>query len=203
MPVKELKAKVSKGSVKIKVSNGRLQLVFSWGGKRRYLSLELSDSKTHRKLAEMKARAIELGIVSDNFDETLEKYRPQSVRSRVVSASPVAPAQPNLDELWTQYVEFKRPSVSPNYLAKELGTAERVIAGQLPTRSLDEAVRIRDWVVAHKPANAVKRLMTQFSSCCDWATKSELIEINPFSGMAKELKLPKNGKKKQIDVNSQ
>lgn len=107
MPVKEPKAKASKGSVKIKVSNGRLQLVFSWGGKRRYLSLELSDSKTNRKLAEMKARAIELDIVSDNFDETLEKYKPQSVRSRVVSASSVAPAQPNLDELWTQYVEFK------------------------------------------------------------------------------------------------
>lgn len=199
MPVKELKAKASKGSVKIKVSNGRLQLVFSWGGKRRYLSLEFPDSKTNRKLAEMKARAIELDIVSDNFDETLEKYKPQSARSRVVPVPPVASTQPSLDQLWEQYIEFKRPSVSPNYLAKELGTAERVITTQLPTRSLDEAVKIRDWIVANKPANAAKRLMTQFSSCCDWAAKSDLIDVNPFNGMAKELKLPKNGKKKQID----
>lgn len=189
------KAKASKGSVKIKVSNDRLQLVFSCGGKRHYLSLGLSDSQPHRKLAEMKVRAIELDIVSDNFDETLEKYKPQFTRSSITTP----PNLPSLDHLWEQYVEFKRPSVSPNYLAKELGTAERVINNQLPTRSLEDAVQIRDWVVAHKPANAVKRLITQLSSCCDWATKSDLLEVNPFSGMAKELKLPKNGKKQQID----
>ncbi|ABW30747.1 site-specific integrase [Acaryochloris marina] len=193
------KAKASKGSVKIKVSNNRLQLVFSCGGKRHYLSLGLSDSQTHRKLAEMKVRAIELDIVSDNFDQTLEKYKPQFTRSSITPITPTPPNLPSLDHLWEQYVEFKRPSVSPNYLAKELGTAERVINNQLPTRSLEDAVQIRDWVVAHKPANAAKRLITQLSSCCDWATKSNLIEVNPFSGMAKELKLPKNGKKQQID----
>lgn len=193
------KAKARKGSVKIKVSNDRLQLVFSCGGKRHHLSLGLSDSQTHRKLAKMKARAIELDIVSDNFDETLEKYKTQFTRSSITPITPTPPTLPSLDQLWEQYVEFKRPSVLPNDLAKKLGTAERVITRQLPTRSLEDAVQIRDWVVAHKPANAAKRLITQLSSCCDWATKSNLIEVNPFSGMAKELKLPKNGKKQQID----
>jgi integrase len=198
MSVQELKQKSSKGSVQIKISNGRLQLVFSYAGKRHYLSLGLSDSKTNRKLAEMKARTIELDIVSGNFDPTLQKYQSQSVKS-TVTPGPGIQSRLTLDELWEKYVEFKRPSISPNYLVTELGTAERVICSQLPTRSLDESIKIRDWIVANKPANAAKRLVTQFASCCDWAVKSGLIETNPFGGMAKELKLPKNGEKEEID----
>jgi integrase len=195
----ESQPKASKGSVQIKISNGRLQLVFSYGGKRHYLSLGLSDSKTNRKLAEMKARTIELDIVSGNFDATLAKYKLQSVLSTVTPVTPTITPSPNLDELWERYVEFKRPSVSPNYLVTELRTVERVIAAQLPTCSLDEAIKIRDWLVANKPADAAKRLVTQFASCCDWAMKSGLLDSNPFSGMAKELKRPKNGEKEEID----
>ncbi len=39
--------------------------------------------------------------------------------------------------------------------------------------------------------NAVKCCVTQFSACCDWATKSDLADENPFAGMAADLKLPK------------
>ena len=47
--------KASKGTVQIKTSNERLQLVFSFGGKRHYLSTGFTDTKANRKLAEMKA----------------------------------------------------------------------------------------------------------------------------------------------------
>lgn len=70
--------KASKGSVQIKSSNFRLQLVFSFGGKRHYLSLGLPDHKTNRKVAEARARQIELDIISGNFDVTLAKYKPES-----------------------------------------------------------------------------------------------------------------------------
>jgi integrase len=70
--------KASKGSVKIKVSNDRLQLVFSYVGKRHYLSLGFPDRKTNRRLAEAKAHQIELDILSNNFDPTLAKYKPAS-----------------------------------------------------------------------------------------------------------------------------
>jgi integrase len=191
--------RASKGSVQIKVSNSRLQLVFSYGGKRHYLSLGVPDNKITRKAAEFKAKQIELDIFKGTFDLTLERYKPQSVLSTVTPVTSIVTPKPDLAELWERYVEFKRPSVSPNYLIKELGTVERCIAQQLPTRLLDDAVKIRDWVVANKPADAAKRLITQFSSCCDWAMKSRLIETNPFAGMAKELKLPKNGEKEEID----
>ncbi|MDX2231091.1 MAG: DUF3596 domain-containing protein [Leptolyngbyaceae cyanobacterium bins.349] len=61
---KSSQRKASKGSVQIKTSNDRLQLVFSYGGKRHYLSLGFPDTPQNRKRAEMKAREIELDILS-------------------------------------------------------------------------------------------------------------------------------------------
>ncbi|BAU08425.1 phage integrase [Fischerella sp. NIES-3754] len=58
--------KASKGTVQIKNSNERLQLVFSYTGKRHYLSTGFTDTPANRKLAEMKARQIELDILSSN-----------------------------------------------------------------------------------------------------------------------------------------
>jgi hypothetical protein len=69
------KGKASKGSVQVKNSNGRLQLVFSYAGKRHYLSLGFDDTLTTRSLAEMKANQIRLDIISGNFDETLSKVQ--------------------------------------------------------------------------------------------------------------------------------
>ncbi|MBF2074204.1 MAG: hypothetical protein IGS50_10655 [Synechococcales cyanobacterium C42_A2020_086] len=46
----------------------------------------------------------------------------------------------------------------------------------------NDAVRIRDWLVANKTPDAGKRMLTQFSACCKWAMKSKLIAENPFEG---------------------
>ncbi len=78
-PQNSQKQKSDKGSVQIKVSNNRLQLVFRYAGKRYYLSTGFADTVVNRKMAEQKARAIELDIISGNFDPTLVKYKPQSV----------------------------------------------------------------------------------------------------------------------------
>ncbi|MBE7380488.1 MAG: DUF3596 domain-containing protein [Leptolyngbya sp. SIO1E4] len=45
--------KAPKGSVQVKTSNNRLQLVFSYGGKRHYISTGLADTVTNRKLADV------------------------------------------------------------------------------------------------------------------------------------------------------
>lgn len=88
--------KASKGSGQIKAAHERLQFVFSFNGRRRYLSLGIADRKTARALAEMKAKQIQLNILSGNFDETLAKYKPQAA----VSANEPAPPEslPKLKE---------------------------------------------------------------------------------------------------------
>jgi len=188
---KDTQHKASKGSVQIKSSNGRLQLVFSHAGKRHYLSLGLPDHKLNRKAAEAKAKLIESDIAYDRFDTTLAKYKPSSALSTFTpTVTPIA--APNLAELWERYTDFKRPSLSPNTLVKEFATVDRCITQKLPTKNLDGALVIRDWVVANKTPDAAKRLLTQFSACCNWAVKSGLISENPFVGMTLEIKLPKN-----------
>jgi hypothetical protein len=73
--------KSPKGAVQIITSHDRLQLRFRHLGKRHYVSIGLSDNPTNCKVAEIKARQIELDIASGNFDETLNKYKPQSAFS--------------------------------------------------------------------------------------------------------------------------
>jgi Arm DNA-binding domain len=71
MLFQDLKSKASKRSVQIKTSNGRLQLVCTYVDKRHYLSLGFSDTKTHRKLAEAKARQLELDMLSGHSEADL------------------------------------------------------------------------------------------------------------------------------------
>jgi integrase len=193
--------KASKGTVQIKTSNDRLQLVFSFGGKRHYLSTGFPDTKANRKLAEMKARQIELDILCDNFDVTLGKYKSQS--EQVVftaSFTPSVESYASLTDLWDSYTEYKRSSLSPSTLAKDYHKIYRCINVHLPVRTLDKAIAIRDWLIANKSPLSAKKILTQFSACCNWAVKSQMIDDNPFEDMASDIKLPK-GDAEETDIN--
>ncbi|WP_225896138.1 phage integrase SAM-like domain-containing protein [Dendronalium phyllosphericum] len=56
-------------------------------------------------------------------------------------------------------------------------------------RSLDEVSAIRDYLLANLTPNAVKRCLTQFKACCNWAMEEGLIDTNPFAAM--KIKTPK------------
>ena len=71
MATSRMKQRSPKGTVRIKTSNDRLQLVFSHGSKRHYLSLGLPDTKLNRRAAEAKAKLIEADIAYVKFDTTL------------------------------------------------------------------------------------------------------------------------------------
>lgn len=104
--------KASKGSVQILTSNNRLQLRFRFAGKRHYLSLGFPDTKENRKLAEMKAREIELDVLSGHFDQTLQKYKLQSTLT-VQSPDITTKVTPDLSDIWRRYSETKQSGKSP------------------------------------------------------------------------------------------
>lgn len=191
--------KASKGSVVIITSNDRLQLRFRFAGKRHYLSLGLPETRENRKLAEMKAREIELDILSGHFDETLAKYKPQSALS--TAAPDITPTvTPKLDELWEKFLEYKRPQCSPSTMRYQY----RVFSGyvkKLPTYDLEQAAEIREHVLKTIPINSARRFITRLSACCNWAMKSGWITTNPFVGMASEVKLPKGTGGEMEDIN--
>lgn len=189
--------RASKGSVSILSSNGRLQLRFNYGGKRHYISTGLADTLANKKLAELRASEIEKDILSERFDETLQKYKPKSVLSTVTPVTPIQKPKPQLDELWDKYSQFKKPQISPSTYAKDFIKHRNHIA-KLPTRSLDDASAIRDYLLSNLSPNAAKRCLTQVKACCNWAMEEGLIDSNPFTLM--KIKLPK-GMSEEQDIN--
>lgn len=195
---KNTQRKALKGSVQVKVSNNRLQLVFSrpvvdpvtseLKSKRHYLSLGLDDTEQNRKLAEFKAREIEEDIFKDRFDPTLAKYKPHSALSTVTPI--ITPSKnPSLAQLWEKFIEYKRPQCSPNTMYYVYGHFTKYL-DKLPTHDLSRATEIRDYALKTFPMESCKRFIVRLNACCDWAMKSGMISENPFAGMASEIKPP-------------
>lgn len=191
--------KALKGSVQIKSSNNRLQLVFSFGGKRHYLSTGHPDTPQYRQLAQMKASEIEKDILYERFDPTLEKYKPKSVLSTVTPVTPISTPKPDLSELWGKYIEWKRPQCAPSTMKNQYRAYSSYLE-RLPVHNLDQANEIRDYVLQTIPINSAKRFIVAINACCKWAIKSGLITENPFDGMAGEIKLPLS-EKANDDIN--
>jgi integrase len=189
--------KAKKGTIQIKSSNNRLQLVFSHGGKRRYVSLGLPETNRNLGLARMKANEIESDIFKGCFDESLKRYKffTSSEPQPINLAEGVG-----LKELWSKYVVFKRSQVSPSTIVKDFAKVENHLK-RLSSDSLEDAIMIRDFYVKHLSPNAAKRVLTQINACCNWAMKSGLIKVNPFQGMAAEIRLPKGqGRSEEDDI---
>lgn len=196
---KDQSGKANKGSVQVKSSNDRLQLVFSFGGKRHYLSTGYPDTPQYRKLAQMRASEIEKDILYERFDPTLEKYKPKSALSTVTPITPISTPKPTLAELWTKYVEWKRPQCAPSTMKNQY-QAYSTYLKRMPTQDLDRAVEIRDQALQTIPINSAKRFIVALNACCDWAIQSGLITENPFYGMSAQIKLPKS-EKMEDDIN--
>jgi integrase len=102
-----------------------------------------------------------------------------------------SPESLNLLETWDKYIDFKRPSVSPSYLAHQLQATRNHLEKLSSSPGMD-AVAIRDWAMKHLTVDSAKRLVSQLSACYTWAKNNKLIEVNPFMGMTSEIKLPRS-----------
>jgi len=192
------KAKASKGSVQIKPSNQRLQLVFTYQGKRRYISTGYADTPRNRKVVQRKAAILEDDIEKERFDESLKRYQRVSAHP---APEPVTSSQtPSLLALWSAFIEYKRHQCSPSTMRNQYKVLTNYLH-QLPTHKLEEATQIRDAALENIPLDSCKRFITRLSACCDWAIASGLTEHNPFQGMASEIKIPKGSHDNLSDIN--
>lgn len=162
-----------KGAVNIEVFKERLRLAWSWNGKRFWLYIGLPDTRANRKAAEIKARTIELDIVSGNFDPSLIKYKPQKQESISVS------------ELFDQFVEHKRRAISIGGLAKYIGLQKHVsVFFQNKTSiSVTETVaeNFRDWLAQKLEPVTVRERIVLINACWKWACKKKLVFENPWT----------------------
>jgi len=95
--------KAKTGSVRVRSSNERLQLVFTFGGRRYFVSTGLSDSPFSRKKAQDKALEVERDIAYGEFDPNhLEKYKVSIAVERAAPIDSLPVSSPTLSELWQQ-----------------------------------------------------------------------------------------------------
>jgi hypothetical protein len=97
------------------------------------------------------------------------------------------------------YTNYKRPQLAPSTIAKDFDRVS-IYIDRFPDLTLDGAVAVRDYLNLKTTPNTTKRVLTQLGACCKWAMKSKLIAVNPFLGMAADIKLPK-GRGEDVDIN--
>lgn len=186
----------SKGSVGIETFQNRLRLRLPrqlFEGKQKYLSLGLADTLENRKLAESKARQIELDILAGYFDASLEKYKSQT-------SSTAATSMPkySLLNLWDEYTAYKSKTLTITTINKDFKRTRNHIRS-LPTQKVTDAIAIRNFLLDHLTLNTAKRVLTQLKACCDWAMEADLIDANPFAGLAQKIKLVRTDEEESIN----
>lgn len=184
--------KAKSGSVQIKLSNGRLQLVFSFGGRRRYISTGLGDSPFNRMQAQQKALEVERDIAYGQFDpDNLEKYKVGVSLSTAENIDSISKPALDLPELWSRYTDARKTDKSPSTVRMYQWVSNHL--DRCPHKLPNESQAIFDWLGANVPPNSRQRVLMHLSACCRWASKSGLIEGNPFDGLAGEVKVLKAG----------
>lgn len=191
--------KASKGTVVVENFKERLRLRWRVTRRRYCLSLGLPDTKESRKLAELKARQIELDIISGNFDTTLTKYKPQSlVESKpVINASSIT-----CGELFQQFMDYKAKFLHPRSLDRykttlkylhqfycKDGTRRRLIAEQPAIYlELTHSEQFNTWLKSKNAERARKERLILLSACWSWGKTKGIVETNPWQDLQKEVR---------------
>ena len=177
-----------RGSVGIETFKGRLRLRLPRvvaADSSRYISSGLEATAENTKTAQRVAWTIEDDLKTGQLDATLVKYK--ALLNPVAYLNPQVKPRLDLGQLWDKYCAFKRSQVAVTTYHQEYVGRYAYHIERLPTRDLEQAVAIRDYLVGTLPANTVKRVLTRFSACCDFAVKSKLIPDNPFQGFASDI----------------
>jgi integrase len=93
-------------------------------------------------------------------------------------------------ELWTKFVDYKRPQLAVSTLHKIYGRYGDLLS-RCPHQELEKSTEIREWVLNTQPPITAKRLLQHLGACCQWAVQSGLIPSNPFQGMGASITIPK------------
>jgi len=188
---------------KIENNNGGIRVQFQVSGKRYNLTPVRGgkfDNPADMAKASTVIEFVKKDLDDGNFDATLKRYgKRQSIKEtrtnlakidRELEIAAQNELKPDLKDLWGKYSEFKRPQVKPSTFKQDYENRIGKLLPHLPTTDVREAIAIRDWIVANKPPISAKKILTQFSACCNWAVDSELLEFNPFVNMAGKIRKP-------------
>ena len=156
--------------------SNHLHLRWSYQGQRFRLAMKLRNSPINLQAARAKAAEIEQDIAREQFDPTLEKYRPQPIASVELLRRTTTIA------LWERWMEKHRlDGVAPQTLANRYQTMANLLTHF--KRNLETEQDARDFqtflLTRQSPATA-NRCIKMLKSFCIWLVKLGEMESNPF-----------------------
>jgi len=179
--------KAFKGTVSVENFRNRLRLRFRYKGKQHTLSIGLPDTKENRKLAESKARQIELDIVSGNFDSTLVKYKPQ----HTLDTQPDTQKPIGTIDLFQKFTVSKQESVSSRYIATCYNpTANRLKEYGRNIKDIDNAKDFLQFLAKSLSPAKLKQRIQILAAAYEWGIEQRLVANNPFKGLSSKVKVP-------------
>ncbi len=194
--------KRKKGVVGITLSRGSLRLSIPrslFNGKQKFVYLGLSDTPENRKFAELKAHEIQLDILKENFDFSLQKYKTKLVKAECWT----------LFSLYQEYIEIRRSIVRPGtwrggYLVM-LKHIKRSPFANVDPEDLHTgyAQNLLDWASQELSPDTCRRLMIQLNACLKWAIDSKRVNIirSPFEGLTAKLRNLRRHQYDEVDIN--
>jgi integrase len=172
------------GTVCIESVNRRLRLRFFVDGLRRAFSLKMEDTKDNRIRAALVARQIEVDILSNTFDHSLQRYKP---------SAKLVPQNLTVTELFDNFIAYKatggvRPSTLDKYKAllnhlrsHKVGSMVAKVVG--PEVAKEFSLSIKDGLA---PA-IYKERIGLLAACWRWAK----LPLNPWGNIYKSLRARK------------
>jgi integrase len=175
------KEKAPKGECSIVVRSGRLRLripgICFPDGKQTEIALELADTQAGRTIAAQILATLQLDIYQGKIDPTLDKYRRAPMVTTVTAF-----------DLWTKYVEYKKPTIK----LSTLDYYERTVGSKMAKipHSIDKALDVRTWFLKKTTRAFAGRCLDHLSSAVAWGIRHGEITLprNPYLGMGREVK---------------
>lgn len=190
-----------RGTVTVGTDKGCLRLQFPssvsqkiWGKTQKYKTLGLSDTQINRAIAEKLASQAQLDILSDNLDETLERYNPHLLEK---TSQKIQAKIPGLLALYQKYIEtVVKASVEEStylrYSKYYLNTLKHCADAHL----VKDAVKIRDTIRELRTDNKTREILDVLFNLMEWAIRNEILPRgteNPYRQLKKDVR----GKSKQ------
>ncbi|MBN3869333.1 MAG: tyrosine-type recombinase/integrase [Nostoc sp. JL33] len=196
--VQPIRTRQARGTVGIEDHRGKLRLrlptMLTKQGQSRYMMTGLDASDYNRKQMRMLVALMDEEIATGLFDCTLERYKNRLEGYNRPQLTIVKPHQPQQDlaQLWAAYCAYMEPQLAATTYRRDYARKYTNHIAALPTKDLNEAIAIRDHLLATLSPNAAKRVITYLAACCKWAVGSGMVKDNPFAGMSEDIKLPKH-----------
>jgi integrase len=176
--------RAAKGSVSVEVVKNRIRLRFRYKGRQHVFFPRLSVCDANFRTARILAQQIQLDIVADRFDESLDRYRHSGTSIDTTTTEPYS----TVSDVFQRFISWKAEAVDTKTLAKYAATLKHLNqlgVGKLPVKSIGstEAKRALKGLEPLYSPLVLKERIGLLKACWDWAKKYYGVTDNPWSGV--------------------